>query len=88
MGAEQAALAHAIVRLADTLRLQVVAEGIEQEAQALELRAIGCPYGQGYWFARPMDQFAVEAVLVAEQDRLAAAAPSRQERHARRAASR
>jgi diguanylate cyclase len=32
MGAEQAALAHAIVRLADTLRLQVVAEGIEQEA--------------------------------------------------------
>jgi diguanylate cyclase (GGDEF)-like protein len=87
MGAEQAALAHAIVRLADTLRLQVVAEGIEQEAQALELRAIGCPYGQGYWFARPMDQFAVEAVLAAEQDRLAAA-PSRQERHTRRAASR
>jgi diguanylate cyclase (GGDEF)-like protein len=85
MGAEQAALAHAIVRLADTLRLQVVAEGIEQEAQAQELRAIGCPYGQGYWFGRPMDQFAVEAVLAAEQDRLAAA-PSRQERHPRGAA--
>ena len=69
MGAEQAALAHAIVRLADTLRLRVVAEGIEQEAQALELRAVGCPYGQGYWFARPMDQFAVEALLAAEQQR-------------------
>jgi EAL domain-containing protein (putative c-di-GMP-specific phosphodiesterase class I) len=88
MGAEQAALAHAIVRLADTLRLRVVAEGIEQEAQALELRAIGCRYGQGYWFARPMDQFAVEAVLAAEQDRLAAAPPSRPERHTHRAASR
>jgi diguanylate cyclase (GGDEF)-like protein len=72
MGAEQAALAHAIVRLADTLRLRVVAEGIEQEAQALELRAVGCPYGQGYWFARPMDQFAVEALLGAEQRRRAA----------------
>jgi EAL domain-containing protein (putative c-di-GMP-specific phosphodiesterase class I) len=72
MGAEQAALAHAIVRLADTLRLRVVAEGIEQEAQALELRAVGCPYGQGYWFARPMDQFAVEALLAAEQRRRAA----------------
>ena len=69
LGAEQAALAHAIVRLADTLRLRVVAEGIEQEAQALELRAVGCPYGQGYWFARPMDQFAVEALLAAEQQR-------------------
>jgi diguanylate cyclase (GGDEF)-like protein len=69
MGAEQAALAHAIVRLADTLRLRVVAEGVEQEAQAAELRAVGCPYGQGYWFARPMDQFAVEALLVAERQR-------------------
>jgi predicted signal transduction protein with EAL and GGDEF domain len=46
MGAEQAALAHAIVRLADTLRLGVVAEGIEQEAQARELRAAGCPTGR------------------------------------------
>jgi diguanylate cyclase (GGDEF)-like protein len=75
MGAEQAALAHAIVRLADTLRLGVVAEGIEQEAQARELRAAGCPYGQGYLFARPMDQFAVEAVLAAERQRRPASRP-------------
>jgi EAL domain-containing protein (putative c-di-GMP-specific phosphodiesterase class I) len=75
LGPEQAALAHAIVRLADTLRLQVVAEGIEQEVQARELRAAGCPYGQGYWFARPMDQFAVEAALTAERQRRPAARP-------------
>jgi diguanylate cyclase (GGDEF)-like protein len=75
MGAEQAALAQAIVRLADTLRLQVVAEGIEQEAQARALRAAGCRYGQGHWFARPMDQFAVEAVLAAERQRRPASRP-------------
>jgi diguanylate cyclase (GGDEF)-like protein len=69
MGAEQADLAQAIVRLADTLRLQVVAEGIEQEAQAWALRAAGCRYAQGYWFARPMDQFAVEGVLAAQRQR-------------------
>jgi EAL domain-containing protein (putative c-di-GMP-specific phosphodiesterase class I) len=31
----------------------VIAEGIEQEAQALELARLGCPYGQGFHFARP-----------------------------------
>jgi diguanylate cyclase (GGDEF)-like protein len=68
-GAEQAALAQAIVRLAETLRLRVVAEGIEQASQARELQALGCRYGQGYYFARPLDQFAVDALLAAERDR-------------------
>jgi diguanylate cyclase (GGDEF)-like protein len=68
-GAEQAALAHAILRMADVLGLTVVAEGIEQETQALELEALGCPYGQGFHFARPLDQFAVEALLAAERAR-------------------
>jgi EAL domain-containing protein (putative c-di-GMP-specific phosphodiesterase class I) len=68
-GAEEAALTNAILRIADLLGLQVVAEGIEQEAQALELVTLGCRYGQGFHFARPLDQFAVEALLVAEQGR-------------------
>jgi EAL domain-containing protein (putative c-di-GMP-specific phosphodiesterase class I) len=72
-GAEEAALTNAILRIADLLGLQVIAEGIEQEAQALELERLGCRYGQGYWFARPLDQFAVEALLVAEQNRRAGA---------------
>jgi diguanylate cyclase (GGDEF)-like protein len=72
-GVEQAALAHAILRMADVLGLAVIAEGIEQEAQALELEALGCRYGQGYHFARPLDQFAVEALLAAERGRLATA---------------
>jgi diguanylate cyclase (GGDEF)-like protein len=72
-GREEAALTNAILRIADLLGLQVIAEGIEQEAQARELEGLGCRYGQGYHFARPLDQFAVEALLVAEQGRRAAA---------------
>ncbi|MDT8990196.1 bifunctional diguanylate cyclase/phosphodiesterase [Curvibacter sp. APW13] len=40
--------------LAHNLRLSVVAEGIEDSATALWLRARGCEFGQGYHFARPM----------------------------------
>jgi diguanylate cyclase (GGDEF)-like protein len=69
LGVEEAALTNAILRIADLLDLQVIAEGIEQPAQATELRRLGCRFGQGFHFARPLDQFAVEALLVAEQRR-------------------
>ena len=68
-GAEEAARTNAILRIADLLKLQVIAEGIEQQAQALALERLGCRYGQGFHFARPLDQFAVEALLAAEQAR-------------------
>ena len=68
-GAEEAALTNAILRIADLLELEVIAEGIEQPAQAAELQGLGCRFGQGFHFARPLDQFAVEALLVAEQGR-------------------
>jgi diguanylate cyclase (GGDEF)-like protein len=68
-GAEEAALTNAILRIADLLGLQVIAEGIEQPPQAQELQRLGCRFGQGFHFARPLDQFAVEALLLAEQGR-------------------
>jgi diguanylate cyclase (GGDEF)-like protein len=74
-GAEEAALTNAILRIADLLGLQVIAEGIEHEAQARELDRLGCPLGQGFHFARPLDQFAVEALLVAEQARRPSPSP-------------
>jgi EAL domain-containing protein (putative c-di-GMP-specific phosphodiesterase class I) len=53
LGAEEAALTNAILRIADLLGLQVIAEGIEQQAQARELERLGCRFGQSFHFARP-----------------------------------
>jgi diguanylate cyclase (GGDEF)-like protein/PAS domain S-box-containing protein len=48
-------LANAVVGLGATLDLEVVAEGIEVAEQAETLRALGCQFGQGFLFARPLD---------------------------------
>ena len=44
----------AIVQLGRALKLEVVAEGVELEEQAVVLSAEGCCYIQGFLFARPM----------------------------------
>jgi diguanylate cyclase (GGDEF)-like protein/PAS domain S-box-containing protein len=51
---QRLALADGIVAIARTLRLEVVAEGIESEVQRDLLTAMGCHYGQGYLLAKPM----------------------------------
>ena len=43
-----------VIALAQVLKVSVVAEGVEEEQQSAELRAMGCNYAQGYLFARPM----------------------------------
>ncbi|MEB5014052.1 EAL domain-containing protein [Pseudomonas aeruginosa] len=50
---DDAAIARAIVALAQSMGLRVVAEGIEHQDQALFLREHGCDFGQGYWYGRP-----------------------------------
>jgi diguanylate cyclase (GGDEF)-like protein len=56
-------IARAIVDLGRTLGLQVIAEGIEHVEQARWLADMGCRYGQGYLYARPMGAAAIEAML-------------------------
>ena len=48
------AVVRAIVDLGNTLDLQLVAEGVETAEQAAALANLGCPFGQGYYFARPL----------------------------------
>ncbi|MBQ1093931.1 aminotransferase class I/II-fold pyridoxal phosphate-dependent enzyme [Streptomyces sp. B93] len=61
--AQQVALVEGIVRIADTLGLQVIAEGIEDPGQRDLLAGMGCRFGQGYLFARPMTVAQSERVL-------------------------
>jgi EAL domain-containing protein (putative c-di-GMP-specific phosphodiesterase class I) len=58
---EQLALVEAILSLARTLKLAVVAEGIETQAHRLKLLQLGCPYGQGCLFSKPVPAAGVEA---------------------------
>jgi diguanylate cyclase len=53
-GAEESAVARAIIALADTLHLDTVAEGVEQSEQATVLAELGCHLAQGYHFSRPV----------------------------------
>jgi PAS domain S-box-containing protein len=52
---EGLAMVRTIIGLARSLGLDVVAEGIESQQQADQLHAMGCRYGQGYWFSRPVE---------------------------------
>jgi diguanylate cyclase (GGDEF)-like protein len=62
-GSEAAALTHGIVRLGQALRLAVVAEGVEDAEQRSELDAGGCELGQGYYFAKPLDEGEIDELL-------------------------
>jgi len=62
---DDAALARAIVRLGQALHLETVAEGVETASQLAALRELGCTFGQGYHFAKPLDAGEVEELLEA-----------------------
>ena len=53
-GDDKQEIIRAIVNLGLNLNLVVVAEGIETESQYLCLKALGCHYGQGYWFSKAL----------------------------------
>jgi diguanylate cyclase (GGDEF)-like protein len=57
-----------IITLGRNLGLEVVAEGVETEHQNKQLKALGCDFGQGYLFSRPIDGEAVPAMLVKALD--------------------
>jgi len=62
---DMASIVSAVTTMARQLGLRVVAEGIEKEEQLGLLRALGCEFGQGYFFSRPIDAEAAASLLTA-----------------------
>ena len=67
------AVARAVSQLAGALRLDTVAEGVENEAQVAKLRELGYTLGQGYHLARPMPPVQFGALLAAQRKAVVAA---------------
>jgi EAL domain-containing protein (putative c-di-GMP-specific phosphodiesterase class I) len=59
-----ASLVRAIIAMADSLELAPVAEGIENQDQLEKLVQLGCPYGQGYFFSRPLPLAALKTWIL------------------------
>jgi diguanylate cyclase (GGDEF)-like protein/PAS domain S-box-containing protein len=51
---ENTEIVRTIITLAKALRMDVIAEGTETREQVAQLRALGCKYGQGYYFSKPL----------------------------------
>jgi diguanylate cyclase (GGDEF)-like protein len=64
------AIVHAITELASALGIETTAEGVEETAQLMELRAHGCTSVQGYLFAEPMSATDVERLFAHGSDAL------------------
>ncbi len=62
--AEDSCITQAIIALAQSFELEVIAEGIENLAQLDYLRSLGCERGQGYLFGRPQGAHKVTSTLV------------------------
>jgi len=60
---ERTAIVEAIVGMARALSLDVIAEGVENEAQLSEIERLGCDYAQGHLFARALPAERVSALM-------------------------
>jgi CheY-like chemotaxis protein len=67
-GSRDSGVASGVIQLARSLRIEVVAEGIETVDQLAELRRLHCTRGQGYYLCRPQDPASIEALLRAGSD--------------------
>ena len=62
-GAQPRAIVEAIITLCRAMNLNVTGEGIESSEQLTQLQALGCDFGQGYLFAKPITKLAFDALL-------------------------
>jgi EAL domain-containing protein (putative c-di-GMP-specific phosphodiesterase class I) len=61
--AEQSVFATTLISLADAREVEVVAKGVESREQAWRLAELGCRYGQGFFFSKPLGASGMLSVL-------------------------
>ena len=66
-GGRNVEIVKAIITLAHTLGMNIVAEGVETVQQLTQLKALNCEFAQGYIFSKPLDEQAAEALLMPQQ---------------------
>lgn len=67
-GSENGEIVKTIVSLASILHMDVIAEGVETIHHLHQLRILGCQYGQGYLFSRPLPAVDAEKLLAEQTD--------------------
>jgi diguanylate cyclase (GGDEF)-like protein/PAS domain S-box-containing protein len=67
--AEESSLGRAVVHIANTLGLETAAEGIETGEELEALRSLGCRFGQGFLFSRPVPLAELEELVTADASR-------------------
>jgi EAL domain-containing protein (putative c-di-GMP-specific phosphodiesterase class I) len=63
----QLAVVRSVVRLGETLGLETVAEGVEDDQQLASLRSLRSAYGQGFLFSRPVNAADIPALMGQKQ---------------------
>ncbi|HQO02195.1 MAG TPA: EAL domain-containing protein, partial [Spirochaetota bacterium] len=61
---ESEEIVHTIINLAHNLKKEVIAEGIETAEHLEKLRELGCEYGQGFLFSRPVNASSAETMIL------------------------
>ncbi|MFH0809480.1 MAG: EAL domain-containing protein [Pseudomonadota bacterium] len=79
---EDAAITQAIIAMGHSLKMKVIAEGVETDEQLDFLIREGCDHIQGYWAARPMPAQELKSLLLTDPDFLAARNPGSQQQTA------
>ncbi len=62
-GGESGEIVRTIITLAQSLGLAIIAEGVETSDQKTQLQGLHCQFGQGYYFARPLDVDGIEELM-------------------------